>query len=116
MSKTLTEIVVEILKKKKGAKLTGHEIAEVIVKTEPEFIAKKVKRTQKTEKVLLFQLMSEIGAQYHKLSTLNVTKTEDRPAKYYYKAPARKEAKACAAKSTKVAKAAKPAKKTKKVK
>ena len=87
VAKTLTVIVAEILKKQ-GKKWTARELADFIVKTEHEFVANKTKKTGKTEKVLVFQLMSEIGAQYYKLQMLGVRKTEDRPARYWYKAPA----------------------------
>ena len=101
---TLTVIVADILKKK-GKKLTARELADIIAETEHEFVANKTKKTGKTEKVLVFQLMSEIGAQYYKLQMLGVHKTEDRPAKYWYKAPAAsKAAKGKAASSPKTAK------------
>ena len=91
--KTLHGIVGEILKKNKKKQLTAHQLADLIVKTEPEFCAKKTKKTGKTEKVLTFQLMSEIGAQFYAIQQHDIARTDDRPAKYYYKAPAKKAAK-----------------------
>ena len=99
MRKTLSVIAADILSKKKGQKLTGHQLAEVIMKTESDFINRKIKKTGKTEKFLLFQLMSEIGAQYYSLSKNGVAKTSTRPTKYYYKG------KAAARKTSKTGKA-----------
>ena len=118
MKKTLHDIVAEIVAKNKRKQFTAHEIADIIVKTEHEFVAKKTKRTMKTDKELVFQLMSEIGAQYPKLHRQNVSKTDDRPCKYFYqkqsaakeqavvkeKAPAKAKAKATAKKAKAVAK------------
>ena len=91
--RTLSCVVSEILKKRRTKQLTAHEIAQIIVDTEHEFVQKKIKKTKKTDKVLVFQLMSEIGAQYHALQQCNVHKTTSRPCKYFFKAPAKKSAK-----------------------
>ena len=85
MKRTLIIIVAEILTKRKGERMTGRQLAELIVKTEREFVAKKIKKTGKTEKVLVFQLMSEIGAQYHAIKQYSIYKTRLRPCKYYYR-------------------------------
>jgi len=85
MKKTLNMIVVEILTKNKKRMYTVHELADVIVKTEPEFCKRKMEKTGKTEKILLFQLMSEIGAQFPKIIAEDVARTETRPQKYFYK-------------------------------
>lgn len=118
MKRTLHVIVAEMLAKNKRKQFTAHEIADMIVKTEHEFVAKKIKRTLKSDKELVFQLMSEIGAQYPKLQRQNIAKTADRPCKYFYqkqtaakeqavvkeKAPAKAKAKATAKKAKAVAK------------
>ena len=88
MKRTLVLIVADIVAQNKTKKFTSRELAEIIVKTEPEFCAKKIKKTKKKDKILVFQLMAEIGAQYPKMKAHNVTKTQKRPQKYYYKAPA----------------------------
>ena len=85
MKRTLNMIVAEILTQRKGEKWTGRELAEFIVKNEHEFIAKKVKKTGKKEKVLVFQLMSEIGAQFPKIKQYSITKSRTRPCTYYYR-------------------------------
>ena len=90
MKRTLNTIVAEILTKRKPKQFTAHEIAEIIVKTEHEFCEKKIKRTGKTDKMLVFQLMSEIGAQYPKMKVDYIAKTDTRPTKYFYKKPAAK--------------------------
>lgn len=85
MKKTLNMIVVDILTKNKKRIFTVHELADAIVKTEPEFCKRKMEKTGKTEKILLFQLMSEIGAQFPKMIAEDVARTETRPQKYFYK-------------------------------
>lgn len=85
MKRTLGVIVGDILEKHQGKKLSGHDIAEIIVKTEREFVAKKVKRTGKEDKVLVFQLMSEIGSQAPKMKRYCVNVTSTKPIKYFYK-------------------------------
>jgi len=77
-------IVAEIVANNKRRQFTAHELAEVIMKTESEFCERKMKRTGKTEKVLLFQLMSEIGAQYPKMINFDVGQTSTRPFRYFY--------------------------------
>ena len=110
MKRTLACIVCGLLEKNKRKQFTSHEIAEMIVKTEPDFVAKKTKRTQKTDKELVWQLMSEIGAQYLKMRRMNVVKTADRPAKYFYQKPAKPAEETKPAKEAKVAKTAKKTK------
>lgn len=85
MKRTLNMIVADILIQRKEEKMTGRQLAELIVKTEHEFVAKKIKKTGKTEKVLVFQLMSEIGAQYPKIKQYSISKTHSRPCKYYFR-------------------------------
>ena len=85
MKKTLNIIVAEILTQRKEEKMTSRQLAELIVKTEREFISRKIKKTGKTEKVLVFQLMSEIGAQYPKIKQYSISKTHSRPCKYYFR-------------------------------
>ena len=87
MRRTLIVIVSEIVTKNKTKRFTCRELAELIAKTERAFCAKKIKKTKKKNKELVFQLMSEIGAQSSKMKRLNVGKTRKRPQKYYYKEP-----------------------------
>ena len=77
-------IVADIVAGNKRRQFTAHEIAEIIMKKETDFCLRKIKRTGKTEKILLFQLMSEIGAQYPKMINYDVGQTETRPFKYFY--------------------------------
>ncbi len=137
MKRTLIMIVADIVAKNKKKQYTAHELAELIVKTEREFVEKKIAKTRKTEKILVYQLMSEIGAQFPKMIGYNVAKSEDRPQRYFYKknatggspevmpaqSPVKKATKKAAAKPAKKAtkkapakKAAKPAKKVAKKK
>ena len=90
MRKTLGMIVADILTKNKRKKLTSHQLAEMIIKTEREYIARKIKKTEKEDKALFFQLMSEISAQYPAYKKYNIAKTTERPFKYYYQKPAAK--------------------------
>ena len=84
MKRTLNMIVGDVVAANKRKQFTAHEIAEIIIKKEREFITRKIERTGKTEKVLLFQLMSEIGAQYPKMARYNVGHSSTRPFKYFY--------------------------------
>ena len=130
MKKTLNMIVIDILTKNKKRMFTVHELANAIVKTEPEFCKRKMEKTGKTEKVLLFQLMSEIGAQFPKMVAEDVARTETRPQKYFYKkrtnltkvekavkaAREERRAKAAAKEAAKAAREAKKAAKARKAK
>ena len=83
-------VVEDFLAKNKRKQYTAHEIAEGIMKVETEFCARKMQKTGKTEKILLFQLMSEIAGQYPKLLAFNIGRTEFKPFKYFYKVRAKK--------------------------
>ena len=85
MKRTLGMVVEDFLAKNKKKQYTAHEIAEGVMKVETEFCAKKMQKTGKTEKVLLFQLMSEIAGQYPKMIAFNIGRTEFKPFKYFYK-------------------------------
>ena len=88
MKRTLGVIVSEYLTRHKTKQLTSRQLAEMVVKTEHEFVAKKVKKTEKEDKALVFQLMSEISAQYPAFKKYHIGKTTERPYKYYYQKPA----------------------------
>ena len=94
-------IVADVVAGDKRKQFTAHEIAAIIMEKEREFCTKKIERTGKTEKVLLFQLMSEIGAQYPKMVRYNVGQTATRPFKYFYKKPLTKTVQNAAKKTTK---------------
>ena len=124
--KTLAMIVSQLLSRRRKQQFTARELAEMIVKTETEFVINKTRNTLKEDKELIFQLMAEIGCQYYKLRRMNVEKTETRPYKYYYKKTDQKYLKALSSlkltapvnppkpgkkgKAVKPAKAAKPSK------
>ena len=116
MKRTLNTIIADILTQHNNDKFSAHDLAEIIVKTEHEFVNKKIKRTKKTGQVLVFQLMSEIGAQYPKLRiNFPVARTKTRPVKYFYKPKLQKAVKAeeiAAAKPAAKAAVKAPAKKT----
>ncbi len=79
-------IVSELVAKNKRKQFTAHELADLIIKTEPEFCNKKMKKTICcTKELLVPQFMSEIGAQYPKMQFYNVGKTTTKPQKYFYK-------------------------------
>jgi len=85
MKRTLNMIVGDIVAKNKGKKFSCHELAEMVVKTEPEFVKRKIEKTGKEDKVLVFQLMSEIGAQFPMMKPFFVVKTTTKPTRYFYK-------------------------------
>jgi len=84
MRRTLACIVSDIVAKNKRKQFTARELAEIIVKTEHDFVIKKIERTLKTDKELVWQLMSEIGAQSLKFQRYNIGKNTQRPQKYFY--------------------------------
>lgn len=84
MKKNLNSIVVEILKET-GKSLTAREIAEIIIKEEPEFCANKKKNTtKKTTESLIRQLIAEIGGHYPQIQKYDILRTADRPKKLFF--------------------------------
>lgn len=82
---TINDIIIEIVKKSKK-ELTAREIAEKIYADHPEHNQRKQKNNAKLKETnnLINQYVAEISARYNGNSLKNISRTTDRPQKYYY--------------------------------
>ena len=84
MTKTLNSIVLEILQNNNKRMLNARELTDYIRINEPEFFKEKMERTNKTEDENLRQIYNEIIAHYPQMHKLGISRTADRPQRYYY--------------------------------
>lgn len=85
MDKTLNQIIISLLKTKSNEYLTARDIAEFIWENETDFCNKKMKNTTKKGKdELISQIIAEVGSRYPRGLNNVISRTADRPHKYYY--------------------------------